>query len=155
MIARVSLAVVLAAGCSGHTSDPPAPTAPPAVWPNDWEKSYTQARPCSAMHSIDHDLHYVKIWTDKASAAPYQTKDPKQPLANGAVILKPEYEDKNCSVLVTFTAMRREKGFDPAHGDWHWQKADPSGAVVQDGKIDRCFMCHGGASCAYDWTCGE
>jgi hypothetical protein len=156
MIARACLAVLLLTGCSSSTADPPAqPIVIPPVWAADFAKSYTQVRPCGMSPSPDHDFHYVTIWTDKASATLYQNRDPKQPLADGAVVLKPEYEDKKCTVLITMTAMRREKGFDAMHGDWHWQKADKTGTVVQDGKVERCFSCHGGATCPYDWTCSE
>lgn len=97
------------------------------------------------------------IWTDKATTPYYQMRTNPFPL--GAIVLKAEYSDDDgvsCTQLAGFTAMRREAEFDPAGGDWHWQKADAAGNVFQDGKVARCSGCH--ASCqkppdSFDWTC--
>jgi hypothetical protein len=149
-------ALALAAACAGFAActrpvDPPPPPTP-AFWSADWAKSYTQVRPCRK--SIDHDLNNVAIYADKTAADSYSKRD--KPFPDGSVILKAEYRDEECKTLTGFTAMRREKGFDPNNADWHWQKADAAMVVSQDGKIARCSGCHKGCGVppdGFDWTC--
>ncbi len=143
----------LAAACSAHQELPAPPPADP-VFGADWAKSYTQVRTCR--HSIDHDLNYVTVWTNATATSSYQKHD--KPFPAGSVILKPEYQDDKCTKPAGFTAMRRETGYNPNAGDWHWQKAGADGVVSQDGKLDRCIGCHrnncnDGPPDGYDWTC--
>ncbi|MBM4357352.1 MAG: hypothetical protein FJ096_04505 [Deltaproteobacteria bacterium] len=153
-------AVVLAAACS---SPDPTPTPDP-LWPEDWASTYTQVRPCR--RSIDHDLGYVTIHADAKATSSYEKRD--APFPEGSTILKVEYDDEECTELRGYTVMqRRAKGYDPAGGDWHWQKADVNRVVTIDGKssspaadpptkVDRCVKCHeacGQAPDGFDGTC--
>jgi hypothetical protein len=160
---RLLVAAILAAAACSSPSPPPTPTAEP-IWPENWEDSYTQVRPCR--RSIDHDLVYVTIHADAKALPSYEKRDALFP--EGSTVLKVEYDDEACTELRGYTVMqRRAKGYDPSGGDWHWQKADENRVVSIDGKsssppadpptqVDRCVRCHEGCGKApdgFDWTC--
>jgi hypothetical protein len=135
-------------------SDEPAPPPPPeALFAADWASAYQEVRDCR--RSGDHDLNYVRVLADEAARDTYLMRD--EPFAVGAVILKPEYADEACTDLAGFTVMRRESpGYDPAGGDWHWQRADAARVVKDDGVIARCVSCHQGCGVppdGHDGTC--
>jgi hypothetical protein len=48
-------------------------------------------------------------------------------------------------------------GYDPTHGDWHWQRVRASDrSVLEDGRVARCITCHETADCtARDWQCTQ
>lgn len=154
-------ALVAAAACSSPST--PEPTPDP-IWPDDWQDTFTQVRPCR--RSIDHDLVYVTIHANEIGAPSYQNRD--APFPEGSTVLKVEYADEGCTELKGYTVMqRREAGYDDAGGDWHWQRADASRVVSLDGKssqpaadpptpVDRCVKCHEGCGKppeGFDWTC--
>ena len=71
-------------------------------------------------------------------------------------MLKAEHDDQECTDLVAITAMRREAGFDPESADWHWQRANADGTVIEDGKLAECSSCHSDCGIppdGFDWTC--
>lgn len=123
-----------------------------ALVPADWAASTTEVRNCR--RSGDHDLNYIRVLADDAALAPYNARN--APFPDRSVIIKAEYADDACSDLAGFTAMRKEAGFAPGGGDWHWQRLDKDRKVVDDGTPDRCTRCH--AACGvppegYDFTC--
>ncbi len=149
----VLLAIGAVLGCTSK-NDPPQPPVDP-VFPADWAKSYTQVRECRK--SIDHDVRYVTIFADPTSLSSYKNHDKLFPA--GSIILKVEYQDDKCaSAFRGYTVMRREKGYSPGNGDWHWQKTDAASKVLEDGLPYRCVGCHRD-NCmvkppdGWDWTC--
>jgi hypothetical protein len=135
-------------GCS---DDEPALALP--IFPAEWAQTFEEVRDCR--RSGDHDLNHVRILVDPAARGPYQNRNAAFPV--GAVILKAEYADEDCTDLAGFTAMRREQpGYDPGGGDWHWQRTDAARAVIDDGIVGRCRSCHvlcGVPPDGHDGTC--
>ncbi|MEZ4407214.1 MAG: cytochrome P460 family protein [Polyangiales bacterium] len=151
---------------------PDDPAAPAALVPASYA-SYTQVRGCrtttehlsaaSSGAAADH----VRVLTSPEAASAYLANAPTLP--TGTVVIKEEFNDPDCARVTAWTVMRKEQGYDPAHGDWHWQRvradyrerADGSeervvGAVLEDGRVSRCFNCHDTPACvARDWMCTE
>jgi hypothetical protein len=79
--------------------------------------------------------------------------------ARGTVVLKEEYADPECRELSAWTVMRKEPGYPPAAGDWHWQRVMADRTVTEDGHVARCIDCHRtydlGACLSRDWMCTE
>jgi hypothetical protein len=112
---------------------------PAPVFPADYAATYVEVRDCR--RSADHDLHYIRILAAPDAVATFQDRD--QPFAPGAVVIKPEYVDEDCTELFTITAMRKEEaGADPEAGDWTWQKVTPELRVDTTADIARCIQCH-------------
>lgn len=73
--------------------------------------------------------------------------DPKAAMPVGAIIVKEKLKlaDGKATKLTAYGAMvKREKGYDPEHGDWEYVYADLSGATpkIERGKIESCARCH-------------
>lgn len=105
--------------------------------------------------SGDHDLYHVRVLASPEAAGPYTLRN--EPFPVGAILLKEEYIDDQCSDLDRFTAMKREpNGYAPGAGDWHWQRVNKDGSVELDGKLPSCSGCHQGCGVppdGHDWTC--
>jgi len=50
----------------------------------------------------------------------------------------------------TMVMEKREKGFDPEHGDWRYVVVGAAGNLVFDGKSERCWGCHDDAPVGRD-----
>jgi hypothetical protein len=144
---RFAWLALLLCGCP----EPPPPDVEP-LFPESYASDWTMVRDCR--RSIDHDLAWVQIWTDPTARATYEAREGTLPV--GSTLLKEEFADEDCTDLVGFTVMRREEGFAPTKGDWHWQEVTLDGEVVLDGSKFECFHCHtncGGTAEVFDWTC--
>jgi hypothetical protein len=134
-----------AAACSG---------AEPVV-PETYASTYLEVRDCR--RSADHDLEYIRVLADPAAAGTYEQRD--APFAEGAVVVKEQYRNEDCTDLVRLTAMRKEAaGFDPTTGDWQWQELAPDFTVNEEADPQRCISCHtlcGVAPGGHDFTCAE
>ncbi len=169
MTVRNALAVSLLALSLGSCGpdDPAAPTPlVPAAYAN-----YTEVRGCRM--TIEHlspassgaAAIRVRVLTSPEAASAYLANAPTLP--TGTVVIKEEFNDDACARVTAWTVMRKEQGYDPAHGDWHWQRvradyrerADGSeervvGAVLEDGRVNRCISCHDTPACrSRDWMC--
>lgn len=128
----------LAVGC-------PSPEIEP-VFPADYASTYTEVRTCR--RSPDHDLAYIRVLSSPSAVDVYTTRTGDFP--EGAVVLKEEYADPDCTDLVGLAAMER------IGDDWRWQDVAPDRTVMDDGAIARCASCH--AACGvppegYQGTC--
>lgn len=138
------------AGCGDAPEDGPGP-AP--VFPEDYVATFQEVRDCR--RSADHDLLWVRVLANAVAHGPYTNRTENFP--EGSVLLKEEYADSACTDLERYTAMRREApGYDPAGGDFRWQRVSKSRKVEVDGKPPTCIGCH--ATCGvppdgHDWTC--
>ena len=146
---RVAFLLILLAGCPEDETDPPPPAA---VFASDWASRYREVRNCRS--SPDHELHFIRILADDVAHDAYLART--DPFPDRSVVLKAEHDDQECTDLVAITAMRREAGFDSESADWHWQRANADGTVIEDGKLAECSSCH--ADCGippdgFDWTC--
>lgn len=139
-LARVALALV-ALGCG-----PPAGDAP---FPADYESSWREARDaCTISH--DHELRYIRVFTDDLAFGPYTRQDGPYPA--GARLLKAEYDDPDCTELLSFVLMeKQEPGSTPSdEHDWSWRRFDPDRREVHDPRQIpfTCIDCH-------EWHCAE
>lgn len=134
---------------------------PTSLVPPDYSARFTEVRRCRA--TIEHQpnpagdvVRNIRVWINAESARAYI--DNAATLPAGTVVIKEEYGGScNNADLLAWTVMRKEAGFDPAHGDWHWQRVRASnGRVLEDGRVDRCIRCHDTTACrARDWQCTE
>jgi hypothetical protein len=138
-IAALSLGLVSAAfpmGCASDDEPAPAP-----LFPADYASSYVQVRDCRL--SSEHDLSPIRVLSDPATAADYQSR--MDGFAEGAVVVKEEYDfsDPDCTGdIQRWTVMVREpEGSSPDTLGWHWQKVDAARNVVTDNEA-RCVNCH-------------
>jgi hypothetical protein len=147
----VALSLLTAACDDGETHD----AGPVPLFPEDYASSYVEVRGCR--QSGDHDLNVIRVLADPAALGPYLNHD--QPIPEGAVLLKEEYDfsDVSCSGPVQqWTVMARlAQGGSPDTLDWRWQKVDGQRQVVEE-DTPRCYGCH--AACTadnggYEFTC--
>lgn len=145
LVSCVSLIVACRDDGSSVPSEP--------LFPADYASSYVEVRDCRL--SGDHEFNHVRVLADPGALASY--RDRSSPFPVGSILMKEEYDDDACTMLVGFTAMQREPaGYDTAGGDWHWQKLDARRGVTQDGVVRRCRSCHEGCGVppdGFDWTC--
>ena len=136
----------LSAACDGTES----------IVPEDWETSLVEIRDCRS--APYHNLEHVRLLVDEASIDMFETctADPDacgEPFPEGALFVKPQYDDPDCTELVRISATRREHAASaPGEDGWRWQELDASGSVTQDGQPASCVNCHD--QCAgYDTRC--
>lgn len=144
------LVALLAVACDDE------PAGPEPVFSADWATAYVQVRDCRL--SIEHELDHMRVLADPASAARYRRcVTPElpcnEPFPAGAVIVKAQYRDADCTDLRRITAVRREPEAPAEAGGWRWQAAGADGAVTEDGSLRSCVGCHRGCDPAYDLMC--
>jgi hypothetical protein len=150
--AFVALVALGCAGCSGGKS---ADGGAKLVFDTDVRKAYAPARACRSPgeHS---GLNAFSVWVSRDAAADFgaiwQNPPGIERLPEGAVVVKEVYSGAECNPLDVerWVAMRKEKGFDPLHADWHWQEVTANGRVTADGAAEACINCHRGSD---DATC--
>lgn len=146
-------------GCDEPESDPADAGVP--VFADEWASTYVELRGCRL--SIEHELEHIRVLADPATAAQFGAcldaepgPDCDQPFSEGAVLLKAQYRDDDCTDLLGFTAVRRQADAPAAGGGWRWQAVEPDGAVTLDGAPPSCVGCHqtcegpGNLLCAMD-----
>ncbi len=60
----------------------------------------------------------------------------------GAKLVMDHFERATGEKGPTMAMEKREKGFDPEHGDWRWVAVGSHGNLVLDGTSERCWGCH-------------
>lgn len=118
----------------GPASDP---------FPHEYETRFREARPpCEISH--DHELRYVRVFTDAAAYDPYVSGAGAFP--PGATLLKAEYDDPRCTELLSYVLMvKQAPGSTPAlEHDWSWQRFDPDRRPLEDPRTIplTCIDCH-------------
>jgi hypothetical protein len=152
--AKGLLLALAAQACDPAGSTPAADAgADAASWlPAGYPKGFGEARACRA--SSEH-FPRIRILVPAALASIYEGGP--YPFPAGALVVKEEFEDSACRALTGYTLMRKEApGFDPAGGDWAYQRLDERRRVTADGRerTRACAACH--ARCrARDHVCGE
>ncbi|NUN15459.1 MAG: hypothetical protein HUU55_17685 [Myxococcales bacterium] len=132
-------------------------SSPVAIFPANFMSMYSELRDCR--HSHEHELNHIRVFANDLAAASYLALSPDVPYPPGSILVKAEYEDKDCLDLIGFTAVRRgEVGSVPDVYDWYWQKLDADRNVTEDGAPWRCINCHA-VHCApphgFELTCAE
>jgi hypothetical protein len=138
------------------------PTQPTSLVPSDYRSSFGITRACRG--TIEHaqpapmppptPISSIVVYVNPEATAAYNAN--ANPLAAGTLVIKEEYDDTNCGHLVSWSIMHKEPGFDPDHGDWHFQHVLADGTIDADGRVERCnnASCHGASVCtARDWMC--
>lgn len=151
--------IALSTGCDETPTrhDAAVDAGPAPVFPADVERRYREVRNCRSSH--EHELHYIRVLVSASAEEPYAALSPDLPYPVGATLVKLEYDDELCELLIGYTAYRKlEPGENPPGGDWWWQKLDAERAVIEEGAPWRCVNCHT-VHCAppygYDLTCAE
>ena len=140
---------------------PESPTGPVSLVPSDYARRFSEVRNCRG--TTDHaaagtaPVTNIRVMVSPEAAAAYRMNAATLPA--GTLVIKEESDDPSCGHVTAFTVMRKEPGYDSAHGDWHWQRVRASDrAVLEDGRLPRCFNsgCHGAAACTRrDWMCTD
>ena len=126
----LSLAIPLA-GCFEDTS-----SIKSAIVPPDYQTQFLLTRACQADTATAHGQGYQII---RANALAMQGP----PYAEGSVFVSELHGDSACDSLQAIHAMAKEKpGYDPDHGDWHWQRLNSVQRILEDGKVATCATCH-------------
>lgn len=148
--ARLSLVVVAwgVASCNGAGSSS-GPGDPRLIFDTDVQKVYAPARACRSPgeHS---GLNAFSVWVsrdaERAFSDIWRTPPGIDRLPAGTVVVKVVYAGTDCvsTQVERWVAMKKEKGFDPGHADWHWQEVKANGHVTADGAARACIDCHRG-----------
>jgi hypothetical protein len=99
--------------------------------PDDWRTTYTLARDCRL--SPEHDLTYIRVFASPEAEPTYSSHTGE--FVEGAVLMKEEFADPDCTDLVAFKVMRFRDG------GWDFQRLDVMGRVME-GDTLRCVGCH-------------
>jgi hypothetical protein len=155
------IALLAGFGCKDaadtDAGQPQEPPEDPVLFPEAFEALYTEMRDCRLSH--EHELRYIRVLVSDSAHEPYAGLSSDTPYPVGAILVKPEYDDDECSVVLGYTAMEKlEPGTSPENGDWEWQKLTAERELLDGGVPDRCIGCHS-QHCAppngYDLTCAE
>jgi hypothetical protein len=98
-------------------------------------------------------LNGFTVWVDDAAASAYDqilSGGGAAPMPDGAIVVKELFDDRDCTVVDRWVAMKKVAGFDAAHGDWYWQDVASSRAILREGQLPACSDCHEGRP---DATC--
>jgi hypothetical protein len=90
---------------------------------------------------------YTRFWIDvyaNDAAQAVFSKSSRDPFAPGAMLVADEFERGVAGETrgPTLVMEKRERGFDPANGDWRYVVVEASGRVAADGKVEACAACH-------------
>ena len=123
-----------------------------AIWQPDFETALVEVRNCR-LSPAEHDGFSVRVFANPLAKQPYLDNDALLP--EGALLVKGEYDDANCTVLARVSAMRKGAvGSDAALGDWRWQRGTPAGTVEAAANVQSCAGCHSGCK-ARDYACTD
>ena len=135
------------AACGGE--EPPFPT--------DYETSWTQVADCRAgsVHGGDAIRIHVNAaaevvwndWSQRVLDSPSGVLPAGEMISfpAGAVLLKTQYSDSDCSQFKHWTMMTRlEVGADTDNGNWRWEtiQKDEEGGPAEPSVGSGCFDCH-------------
>ncbi len=156
LIVTLTMAFAGAGSCG-----PPTPTS---LVPADYRTRFTVVRNCRV--TFEHqspngvpttpNITNIIVYVNPESAAAYNAN--ANPLPAGTLVIKEEHSDPDCTHMVAQSISHKEAGFDPDHGDWHWQHVLADRTIDADGRVERCSnnSCHGVAECrARDWMCTQ
>ncbi len=117
--------------------------------PLTYPEGFQVVRNCRMV--TDHDFAYEKVLANEVAAAPYVSAS--YPLPAGSVVVGEQHTEASCTSLIGYYLMAKEQpGYDPAGGDWHWQRLDPTQRIAEDGRLQKCSSCHAKPPCI-DYLC--
>jgi hypothetical protein len=161
----VLLAAAAVAGCGPTAADPPAADEGIdfAGWPAATDRphlvtpaAYFYCAPPPppdrrvTVDPADHGPHFQPAIVVRTGPAVIDLfRAGRSPLPVGAVVVKEKYDDPGANgPPAAYAAMvKREPGYDPAHGDWEYvyATARPEKTFAR-GKLASCIECHARAS---------
>jgi hypothetical protein len=126
-----------------ESAKPAAPPPMPTAIPRDFRVHFAKlnhARFASQGHLVDR--FWVDVYANDAGRALYDGKAASAPV--GAMLVKDSFEHKVDGETQgpVFVMEKKEKGYDPDHGDWRWMVVTAKGEVAGDGKLQACAACH-------------
>jgi hypothetical protein len=154
MIARRCTFVLAVAVCSamGPAGCEEEDEVPASLLPADYPAGFTEVRDCR--FSVEHSAVNIRILADGPGAAVFA--DESYPFPTGALVVKEEYRDMECTELEGFTLMqRRDDDDDEATDGWVWQRLDASGRWVGPQDVRACTTCHRMCTLGRDGVCAD
>lgn len=91
-----------------------------------------------------HEGMYAHVFVSENAVEAMSTG--KGPFPAGSIVVKAKYVDAVSSEIDLYTVMlKREPGYDPAHGDWLYAVIDgPGKMIAEQGRLTKCIDCHAG-----------
>lgn len=88
------------------------------------------------------DKYFTVYVNDVGRQAMFSQKNPK--FSEGSVIVKEKLSAKDSQTPELLTVMiKKEKGFNPASGDWEYMVVDGTGTKIETrGNLENCQACH-------------
>ena len=125
---------------------------PVEVLPDDYRTAFVEVRGCRS--SSDHDLNNILVRVHANLKTIYESGP--YPFPQGALVVKEEFRDLQCTDLIAYSVMRKEAAnAQPANGDWTFLKLDPRRRVIQQNE-PRCTSCHAQVACrGRDRVCAD
>ena len=118
------------------------------VAPENFRSSYEQLHDCKA--SAHPKAEYVITWLSPDAQPVWEAisnGQTDQEFAMGAISVKTQYSDANCSTLTGYTFMEKVSLEDDApYGGWRWQYANEFGECSNCDATDGCAGCHSGCT---------
>jgi hypothetical protein len=88
-----------------------------------------------------HRDKFITVYVNDAGKGAMFSKIPKFP--EGSVIVKEKLPNKTAKPELMTVMVKREKGFNPASGDWEYLVLDPvKTSILERGKLEKCQACH-------------
>ena len=116
-----------------------------SLFPEDYQAQYTALTGFDCTKSPTHGGDYVRIYASSDALPIYDGME----VADGAVLVKPQYSDASCEELSAITSMKRDS---TTPSEWVWQRVGADGSVESSGQVENCVSCHtatcGGNQCA-------
>ncbi len=94
--------------------------------------------------NFPHNNNYINVYVNDTAFIP-MTSSKKPKFKTGSVLIKEKLTalDTSFSAPTLFTIMiKREKGYNPACGDWEFATVETKSWHVNRGKIEKCMSCH-------------
>lgn len=155
-VSLIGLVLGCAMGLTGCV-DTPEPALPVAAFAIDAPTTWREVRTCR--HSHEHLLRHIRVLADDLAHDIYLNWNAPYPV--DATLLKLEYDDAACTVLMGYTLMKKlAKDADPARHNWLWQRVDLQRHVIDGGAVLPCVDCHvhhckEADNTGFDLTCAE
>lgn len=152
MIGRPTLAFAVAIGCGLVLAACEDEGAPASLLPETYPEGFTEVRDCR--FSVEHSAVNIRILADGPAAA--VIADESYPFAVGALVVKEEYRDMECTQLEGYTLMeRRAADDDEASDGWAWQRLDATAVPIGPDDDRSCSTCHRACTTGRDGVCAD
>jgi hypothetical protein len=147
-----------AQGCapdaSGDLGDNPDLTLADALWAEMGDYTtwaFPAGRTETPEQSADHSNNYVRIYFNDT----LNEWDGTGSAPEGAVAVKPAYEDETGDAVKAFTVMQKVADYDPDNGDWFWANYQADGTVGSVGQLTGCAGCHAASTTDFLYSLPE